>query len=182
MFSRRLVLCLCLCILGCTEEPSEPDAIELPGLPVSPAAPIRAVEALFNDTVRSAQEKTSAYENLFIADMVFRCPPWRATADDSLDCAYPFRPEQARKVFEAIEGGSSAVTVGFTMGLPLDLTDPIPGREAWKMVFVTNVHVRIIGPEGGIELNGSQAEIVVAPLDARGTMWQIAEWTPFPRP
>jgi hypothetical protein len=184
MLLRRLAFCFCLCILGCIEDPQDPVAPGPPPLPIppeTPEAPIRAVEALFNDTVHTAQEKADAYESLFSADVVFGCDPLRAIAD-AIDCAYPFRPEQARKVFEQVESGSSIAQAHFNIDEAVDLTDQLPGREGWKLVFLPNIHVRIMTGFDGFEFNGMQGEILVEPLDGRGTRWQIAEWMRLPRP
>jgi hypothetical protein len=134
---------------------------------------VRAIEVIFNDTVRSASERHREYENLFAANFEF----YDAPPD------YPFIIEEARGLFEAEESGdieSLRADIDFKPAANLDPTQP--GREDWKEVLVTNIHVRLMfNPNDGMEMIHGGATILAYPAPD-GSRWFLGEWIVLPRP
>jgi len=181
MFNRRWALILLATVLGCTENPQAPEPPAPEPLPdSSPAAVLRTISTLFNDRQRPAVERSRLYDQLFAPEAaVFICPspPARPT-----DCPYPFRPDQAREVFEGLENGTlHAMNVELTHGAAILLDPPEPGREDWQEIFVTNLYLRVlINLEDGYETNGGMAKVLFEPRT--NDQWVIAEWTMMGRP
>ena len=71
--------------------------------------------------------------------------------------------------------------VSMNFGTTQDLDPPQPGRDGWKEIFVSNVHLRLMfNFEDGLEVNGGQAEFLFPP--PVGGRWTIGEWIDLPRP
>ena len=174
--SRVVMTALTLCCYACADEgptiPSGPQAPEIPA-PTSPENLVRAVEVIFNDTVRSASERLREYSNLFAPDFEFHDPPPR----------YPFILEEARGLFEGQESGDIySLRASIVFKPAADLDPPEPGRENWKVMFASNIGFRLLmTPSDGYEENGGQAMILAYPT-AGGSRWFIAEWFVLPRP
>jgi hypothetical protein len=146
---------------------------------------LRAIQVLYNDTVRTAQDRFDAYANLFpptdhpiLPSFVFRyggndigAPPIRWETAEELDVH--------RNLFQAQDGQKiSELTLNLTYSHPTDLDPPIPGRKGWKESFVTSSYISFQRPgEESVRIDVRDTRFVMAPGDDR---WYIVDWYELP--
>jgi hypothetical protein len=193
---RPCILCLMALVLSlamalaCNEDISPPDfeepTPEVIPAPDSPENLIEAIAVIYEDELRTADERFDAYENLFPADesdlqFVFHfmasdvqhgLPPSWGLAEEL---------EVHRHLFDAQAAGG---VFSLTLSLQYLAAEPLPlpdiGQEDWRQVRVTNTNLRLLHtPNDGFEINGGQARFCLAPENDR---WFICEWHDLPRP
>lgn len=195
------------CIFSPEEEPvPPPPRPEIPPL-TSPDNVIAALEVIYNDTVRSAQERRDEYQKLLLERspaFLFRFQPSDVGTDPG-GTGVPIPPSWGRdeeinaheRLFTAQENGqvfSLTLDIQRLSDCPDPLEDPPPpgfgcpieesGKEGWYRIFATNVQLRLMfNPNDGLEVDGGQAEFDFAPVDPEDpTLWTIGEWKDLPRP
>ncbi len=156
--------------------------------PGSPESVLDAIAAIYNDTERSAAERAAAYTELFapgahdLPEFNFELQPY--DVQNGLPPEWGLTTESAvhDALFAAQERGEIfSLQMRMTFGVPSDPDPPVPGQEDWKEIFVTNFNLRLMfNPNDGLEVNGSQAEVLLAP--ASGGRWYMVEWQDLPRP
>jgi hypothetical protein len=175
------------CIFSPDEKEPEPDPPDPIPTPTIPDNVIAALEVIYNDKTRGANERFQAYENLF--------PP---ADDDSLSFIFFFQPddiepgeegswglagelEAHRNMFRAQEEGQIySLELRIQRQPPEELEFPQPGQENWVQIFATNVNLRLMfNPNDGLLVDGGQAEFKLAPKNNR---WYMTEWKDLPRP
>jgi hypothetical protein len=140
------------------------------------------MEALYNDTLRTADERLSLYDGLFARDFIF----YLQQSDVELGLPPSWGVETEREALNAIftgldKGEIYSLLLAMTHDPAQDLDPPQPGRESWKEIFVSSVHLRIMfSSEDGLEVNGGQAEFLFPPPVAG--RWYVGEWKDMPRP
>ncbi len=156
--------------------------------PARPVDVIRAIEVIYSDQVRTAAERVAAYQGLLasdaagLPDFTFKLQP--ADIMNGLPAAWGYATEVAvhEGIFGAQESGDVfSLTARLQLLPPSDPDPPVPGQEGWKQVFATNTYLRLMfSPNDGLEVNGGQAEFLVAP--AAAGRWYVAEWQDLARP
>jgi hypothetical protein len=177
---------------GCDDstkpEPEDNDPPTIPA-PTTPENVVSALEVIYNDDVRSPQERLDAYASLLSANeasseeaFIFEFMP--ADIQNGLPPSWGLNEELAvhRAIFDAQGAGDIySLELRIVHGPVEDLTPPHPGREGWKQVFATNVYLRLmLNLEDAFEVNGGQALFMFPP--AREGKFSIAEWRDLPRP
>jgi hypothetical protein len=148
----------------------------------APESLLCAIEALYQDRGRPTSQRLALYDSLLTRDFLFRFQP--ADIANGLPPNWAIESEIAAHsgLFSARDQGQIySLTVSITHGVAQDLDPPQPGREGWKEVFASDVHLRLMfNQEDGLEVIGGQAEFLFPP--AVGNRWYIAEWSDLPRP
>ena len=184
---RTLVVMAVSCLAACTERPAvEPEPPAIPP-PTSPENLVKAIEVIFNDTLRSAGARVEEFGDLFAPDFRHFIETIGWDAGWGLDQEIA----QARILFEARDGGDIE-----TLGLRImhdpagALYPPEEDREGWKEVFVTRLDLLLVrrpGYEVPEDVHwvrsglAGQARIKFSPAPD-GSRWFIAEWLELPRP
>jgi hypothetical protein len=178
---------------GCGDDATKPDPEDNgpPAIPASttPENVVSAIEVIYNDDVRSPQERFDAYANLLSDNMapieeafIFQLTP--ADNQNGLPPSWGLDSELAahRAIFNAQGAGDIySLELAIVHGSAQDLTPPDPEREGWKQVFATNVYLRLMfDMSNGLEVNGGQAMFMFPP--ARDGKFKIAVWRDLPRP
>jgi hypothetical protein len=183
---KQFLIALALAVSACAEEgPTNilpgPPPPEIPP-PTSPENLVRAIDVIFNDKVRDASERLREYKNLFDPEFVFHCQTVDGDSCRICPCRY-FTIDGAEALFAAQDsGGIYELRLDLSFKPAIDLDPPQPGREEWKMVFVSNVDFQLlVTPQDGWRVTGGQAEILAYPSADR-RRWFIGEWFSLPRP
>lgn len=186
--SLSLVLSGLGCIFG--TKPGDPDPVTPPEIPAPTSTEnlVKAIQVIYTDKIRSANERKLAYENLLAPPA--GCDTCAAFLFDfqAIDEQTQGTPDtwgrdqeiaSAENIFLAQENQDIYELTLTIQYLPAeDLNDP--QRPGWKEVFATNVHLRLLTtPQDGFEVNGGQAQFRAYPALGR---WWLAEWIDLPRP
>ena len=164
-----------------------PDPLPIPP-PTSPENLLAALQVIYNDPARDANERLQLYRDLFppanrgsLPGFTFHFQPADVAPGDGQSWGLDEELEAHVGMFGACESGE-------VRGLELSLThlpaEPIEfpgeGQEDWAEIFVSNVFLRIMfNPEDGLVVDGAQARFLLAPTADR---WFIVDWTDLPRP
>jgi hypothetical protein len=183
--TRRVILfgALLMVLVACDDHKPVEEAIWLPPLDF-PEHPILALEAIYNDKVRSAPERLQAYESLL-------APPAGCDTCPSFQFFFNYRDEGGRDVwgrdeeirahrglFQAQDDGKiESLTLDIEFLPAEDLTHPY-GPPGWKSIYATRIHLRLLdGSSSGFEVVGGHAEFRIYPAQGR---WVIGEWSDLP--
>ncbi len=187
------VICVSLLPLGGCDDDNPTDPIsELPPPsippPTSPENLIEALQVIYNDPVRTAEERLEAYRSLFspanhdsLPDFLFRFQPSDVAPGE--DPTWGLDAElQAHQNMFAAQTNRDIFSIELTIQYnpATELQFPEPGQENWREVFATNVFLRLMfNPQDGLLVDGGQAKFLCAPADGR---WYIVEWMDIARP
>jgi hypothetical protein len=174
------------CIFGTEEEPPPripPGEIPIPTLPENI---VKALEVIYTDKVRTATERRQEFENLLAKPagcdsctaFLFDFQPADEVTHGTPDTwGRPEEVQSHENLFQAQDNGDiESLTLTIQQAPPEDMNQQ--GREGWKSILATNVHLRLMfNPNDGLEVNQGQAEFRVYPYGGR---WWLGEWIDLP--
>jgi hypothetical protein len=188
-----ILLALLLAVAGCDDDATKPDPEDndppaIPA-PTTPENVVSAIEVIYNDDVRSPQERLDAYASLLPGNsappeeaFIFVFMP--ADIQNGLPPTWGLNEELAvhRAIFDAQGAGDiHSLELRIVHNPAQDLTPSEAGREGWKQVFATNVYLRLMfDMNNGLEVNGGQSMFLFPP--PQEGKFNIAEWRDLPRP
>jgi hypothetical protein len=168
---------------GCEDDTTRPQP-ELQ--PETPESLVNAIATVYNDTVRTAQQRLALYQDLFPPatselDFVFWVQEMDVQSGLPRSWGLTEEIDAHRNIFQAQERGDIfSINVSIQHEPPEPLEFPDPGQEDWRQVQAINVNLRLlVTPVEGFEVVGGQARFLMAPADNR---WYICEWRDLPRP
>ncbi len=179
-----ILLSLVAAATGCGDDPVAPGP-EPPPVPAltAPDSVIRAIEVLYEDQVRTPEEKAAEFAKLLLPrtaaspGLVFRFTDWDVIRNGAPD-AWGFADEMLAHdaLFAAIrEGQVHSLRLDMTLAPARDLDPPEPGREGWKEITATDVDlVLLFTPDDGLAVSNGEARFLLAP-HGDGT-WRLADW------
>ncbi len=183
----RLVAGLLLAALlaGCkdTTAPRRAEPIPIPS-PSTPENLVKAIEVIYNDKLRTKDERVTAYDSLFAPTFRFFIQP--VDQEHGLPESWGIATE-----IEAHEGMFKAQAEHRIYSLTLSvvhdparpLYPPEVGREGWMEVFAASVNLRLLSnPNDGLEVNGAQGRFKMFQVPPPAGRWYIGEWVDLPRP
>lgn len=180
---------------GCIFNPKpDPPVIERDPIPppTTPDNLIAALEVIYNDAARDAQERLLLYEDRIAeSGFKFKFQPSDVGTDPSgTGARIPpdwGRDEEIRaheRLFSAQQSGEVySLTLDIERQSDREIDPPQEGKEGWRLIWATNVQLRLMfNPNDGLEVNGGQADFYLAPDDPeQPSRWWIGEWVDRPR-
>jgi hypothetical protein len=161
---------------GCGDEESVggDDRLPIPGY-AAPESLVQSIAVIYNAGDRPADERLSAYESLFDPDFAFRFLPGDVANGSPRMWGLPEELSAHAGLFESQERGEIySLDLEIAWDPAVDLAPPEEGREGWKEVLVTSVHMRVLfNPEDGLDWSGAQSRFLAKPANGR---WYLAEW------
>jgi hypothetical protein len=177
------------CLFSPEEETGDPPPPPPPVIPPPTTEDniIEALEVIYNDKVRSANERYLEYANLF--------PP---EEDQELSFLFIFQPDDVEPGEEPTWGLSGELDAHqnmfraqenreiFSLELAIirqpagPIEFPDPGQEDWTQILATNVNLRLmLNANDSFLVDGGQADFKFAPKNDR---FYLVEWKDLPRP
>jgi hypothetical protein len=190
------VAALAVGFAGCifSPPPDRPPIVDRDPIPppTTPDNLIAALEVIYNNTARNAQERLLLYEDrISESGFRFRFQPSDVGTDPG-GTGVPIPPDWGRdeeiraheRLFTAQQSGAVySLTLDIERQPAEEIDPPEEGKEGWRWIWATNVQLRLMfNANDGLEVTGGQAEFYLAPDDPdQPTRWWIGEWVDRPR-